>query len=282
MQTRIRVSCLSLSLLCLFGCAAKPAKPDPRDPWERMNRSTYQFNDKVDRAIFRPIAHTYVRITPQFMQTGVSNFFDNIRYPVVMVNDLLQGEFKGFAKDTGRLVMNTTLGLGGLFDPATSAGLEKNDRDFGQTFGKWGIPSGPYVVLPFLGPSDVRDGLGLIPTYFYADPRAYINDDAARWSLWGVGVLDTRARLISTEPLLDSAYDPYAFLRNAYLQRRQFMISGGQPSNEEEQQQEKLYEEATEATDEQQPQAPKQPPQQPQGQQPQGEQPPPPQSPPKG
>jgi phospholipid-binding lipoprotein MlaA len=238
----------SLSLLCLAllaGCAAQPGvKSDPRDPWERMNRTTYRFNDALDRAIAKPVARGYRKVTPRFVQTGISNFLDNLESPVVMVNDLLQGQFKALASDTGRLLMNTTLGIGGLLDPATAAGLEKNDRDFGQTLGKWGLKTGPYLVIPFLGPSDVRDAVGKVGDV-YSDPRHYIRNNWVSWGLWGVGALDTRARLLDVEGALAGAYDPYAFIRSAYLQRRAFKVHGGQVTGEEDQEQ-RLLEQAGE------------------------------------
>src|SRR2546423_5899516 len=170
MQTTLRVSTLSLAFLLLCGCASHGVtKRDPRDPWEPMNRATYRFNDKFDRAIAKPVARTYRRVTPQFVQTGVTNFLDNLQYPIVMVNDLLQGQFKPFAQDSGRLLLNTTLGIGGLFDPASAAGLDNNYCGFGQTLGKWGIKPGPYLVLPLLGAPDVPDWVGLF-TQTHSDP----------------------------------------------------------------------------------------------------------------
>ena len=198
-------------------------------------------------------------MTPQFVQTGVTNFLDNLQYPIVMVNDLLQGQFKPFAQDSGRLLLNTTLGLGGLFDPASDAGLEKNDREFGQTFGKWGLKPGPYLVIPFLGASDLRDAFGLVANT-YADPRTYIQNDAIKYSLWVVRLVDIRAHLLDVEGAVQGAYDPYAFIRNAYLQRRQFKVTGGSSGSEEEQE-EKLLEEAGEGNG--QPQQQKPPPSQP-------------------
>jgi len=248
MQTTLRVSTLSLALLLLVGCASQAGtKRDPRDPWEPMNRATYRFNDKFDRAIARPVARTYRRVTPRFVQTGVTNFLDNLQYPIVMVNDLLQAEFRPFAQDTGRLLLNTTLGLGGLLDPASDAGLEKNDREFGQTFGKWGLKPGPYLVIPFLGASDVRDAFGTVANT-YADPRTYIKNDAVKYGLWVVRLVDIRAHLLDVEGPVQSAYDPYAFLRNAYLQRRQFKVTGGGSGSEEEQE-EKLLEESGEGAE---------------------------------
>jgi phospholipid-binding lipoprotein MlaA len=237
---------LSVCLLLLAGCATLPpgTKPDARDPWERMNRATYKFNDKFDKAIARPVARGYRKALPQFARTGIRNFFDNVDTTIVMVNDLLQGELKAFVNDTARLVINTTFGIGGLFDPATATGLDKNDRDFGQTLGKWGVKKGPYVVLPFLGPSDVRDTLGKAADT-YSTPRTYINNNYWRYGLWLLDKVDSRSRLLDYDRLLDNAYDPYAFMRNAYLQHRDFKVNGGQSESEEERER-RMMEEASE------------------------------------
>jgi phospholipid-binding lipoprotein MlaA len=239
----MRMSLLCVALLLLCGCASLPAGTtrSPRDPWERMNRTTYKFNTALDHAILRPIARGYHHVVPQFAQNGVHNFLLNLTTPKVMINDLLQGQFRAFGNDTLRLVTNTTLGLGGLLDPATRAGLDRNDRDFGQTFGKWGIPSGPYVVLPFFGPSDVRDAVGKLPEYF-ADPRYFIKDPWVEWPLWAIGVINLRVELLPLDPTIDSAYDPYALVRNVYLQGRDFKVKG-ETSSEDEQEQ-KLLDEA--------------------------------------
>jgi phospholipid-binding lipoprotein MlaA len=240
-----RTSLLSLCLLLLTaGCAAlPPGKRDPSDPWERINRATYRFNDKFDRAIARPVARGYRRL-PQFTQTGVHNFFTNLDYPIVMLNDLLQGQIKPFFNDTGRLLLNTTVGIGGLFDPATPIGLDKNDRDFGQTLGKWGVNKGPYLVIPFLGPSDVRDAFGRAADSF-STPRAYVHNDYWNYGLWLLEVVDLRASLLDATATLENAYDPYAVVRSAYLQHRDFKVNGGQSSSEEELER-KLMEEAGE------------------------------------
>ena len=225
MRTILRVSAPVLLCLLMIGCAAAPAKRDPRDPWERMNRTTYKFNDRFDKAIARPVARTYIRITPQFVRTGVSNFMDNLTSPVTIVNGLLQAKFVQAASDTGRLLLNTTVGVGGLLDPATAAGLDKHDEDFGLTLGHWGVHPGPYLVIPFLGFSDVRDGVGRVAD-IYMTPTHYIQNNTASWSLWFVEVLDARARLMGQNALIDQAFDPYTFTRNAYLARRHFLVTG--------------------------------------------------------
>jgi len=258
MQPTFRVTALTLALLTLCGCAAAPAKRDARDPWERMNRTTFNFNTKVDHAVLRPAARGYKKVTPEFLRTGISNFFDNLDYPIVMVNDLLQGQLRVFARDTGRLLMNTTLGIGGLLDPASDAGLEKNVNDFGLTLGRWGVHKGPYFVIPFLGPSDVRDGIGRIPDA-YASPRNYIGDWKVHYSLWALGLLDVRYRLLPTDEALDSAYDPYLFMKNAYLQRRDYLLSGGQSTPGNESDADKLLDEATKEEEDEGTPAPQQP-----------------------
>jgi phospholipid-binding lipoprotein MlaA len=257
MPSTIRLSLLALGLLLLLGCATlPPGKRDPRDPWERMNRATYTFNDKFDRAIAQPVARGYRNVTPRFVQTGIRNVFDNVDTTIVMLNDLLQGQLKPFVSDTGRLLANTTIGIGGLFDPATKMGLDKNDRDFGQTLGKWGVKSGPYLVLPFLGPCDVRDTVGKVADT-YSTARTYIRNSYWNYGLWLLEKVDARARLLDATKTLESAYDPYAFLRNIYLQHRDFKVNGGQ-STEEEQQEQKLLEESEQ--DQQMPAGPSAPP----------------------
>lgn len=247
MPTRIRPPMLRIVTLTLFAlmlaaCATvPPSERNPRDPWQRMNRGVFKFNDAFDHAIATPVARTYVRVLPQTIRTGVTNFFNNVTYPDVIVNALLQGHVGLFARDTGRFVINTTLGIGGLFDPATLMGLTYEDRDFGQTFGKWGIPSGPFLVLPFLGPSDVRDGLGRVPDA-YAEPWAYINNP-----YWDYGTLllyevTVRADLLPLTDMANKTYDPYSFERNAYLQHRDFMVQGPKAQNNADEELKRLQE----------------------------------------
>lgn len=229
--TTLGIVMLSLLTLGLLGCATvPPSARDSRDPWQRMNRGIYKFNDAFDRAIAQPVARTYLRVTPQVVRTGVTNFFNNVTYPTVIVNALLQGQLKPFARDTGRFLVNSTVGVGGLFDPAAHWGMPYEDRDFGQTFGKWGIPSGPFVVLPFLGPSDIRDGLGRIPGS-YTEPWVYMRNP-----YWEYGTLlfyevTVRADLLPLTDMAGKTFDPYAFERNAFLQQRDFMVKGTKPGN---------------------------------------------------
>jgi phospholipid-binding lipoprotein MlaA len=226
----LRFASISLLALTLLGCATvPPSERSPRDPWQRMNRATFGFDLGFYKHIVVPTATTYVRVTPDPIRTGIGNFVHNLYYPDVIVNALLQGQMRPFARDLGRFVMNTTVGIGGLLDPATSVGLTREDRDFGQTFGKWGIPKGPYLVLPFLGPSDVRDAIGLVPAYTVASPTFYGNytgDTAVRYGVGALDALNTGVEILPEIRLILKAYDPYGFARNAYLDHRDFMVKG--------------------------------------------------------
>ena len=220
------------ALLLAAGCASLPAaKGDPRDRFERVNRAVFSFNQGLDRHIARPVAKAYVAVTPAPVRAGVSNFLANLSYPVVIVNELLQAKPVPFAKDTARLIVNTTVGIGGLFDPASKLGLESHDEDFGQTLGRWGVPPGPYLMLPVIGPSDIRDGLGKVADHF-TEPRTYLNSTLVTWGLTGAELVSKRASLLDTDATLDRTFDPYAFVRNAYLQRRQFQVYDGDPPEE--------------------------------------------------
>jgi phospholipid-binding lipoprotein MlaA len=223
----MRKSLFLLPVLLLAGCAAAPQKPDPRDPLERFNRSMFAFNDAVDRTVARPVAKAYVKVAPRFVRTGVSNVFNNLNTLGTAVNDVLQGKMKQAGRDSARFLMNSTLGLGGLFDPASAAGLELNDEDFGQTFGKWGMKPGPYLMLPLLGPSTFRDSFGKLADQF-TYPVYWLEDDSTRLIIRGVSLLDMRADLLDLDEQLDQSYDRYAFVRNAWLSRREFQVKDGE------------------------------------------------------
>jgi phospholipid-binding lipoprotein MlaA len=223
------------ALLTATGCATLPeaSKRDPRDRFERFNRSVFALNQTLDKAIARPIAVGYRKITPKPVRNSVSNFMGNIGYPTTIVNDLLQGKLKPFAQDTGRFLVNSTIGIGGLFDPATKMGLGANDEDLGQTFGRWGIGPGPYLMLPVLGPYTVRDGIGSVGDVF-TNVRYYIDDDYVRYGIAGLDLTSSREQLLDTDSVLNRSFDPYAFVRTAYLQRRQFQVLDGNVPEEAE------------------------------------------------
>jgi phospholipid-binding lipoprotein MlaA len=230
---------LLLLLLGMAGCATLPSgKPAPRDPFERFNRSVFALNTKLDHAILRPVARDYVKVVPRPLRAAVNNFVTNLGYPTTIVNNFLQGKFNDAIGDTARLVVNTTIGLGGLFDPASGMGLDRHVADFGQTLGKWGAHSGPYLMLPLLGPSTVRDGFGLVPDWLLLHEiegvKLFDNNAYVEWSLSAVNLVNLRAQLLDTDRVLDSAYDPYAFLRSAYLQRRDYLINEGAVPPEDE------------------------------------------------
>lgn len=215
-------------LVCalLAGCASTASAPSPADPFEKVNRATHEFNDTLDRAILKPVAKGYRRYVPQFMRTGVTNFISNLAYPTTLANDLLQLKLMDAVTDTTRLVLNSTFGLGGLLDPASKAGLPRNDEDFGQTLGRWGVPSGPYLVLPLMGPSTLRDAPALYADYL-TDGRHYVAENEIGFAFAGLSIVDRRARLIPAEAAIEGAFDPYAVIRNAYLDRREYQVRDG-------------------------------------------------------
>lgn len=215
-------------LLWLTGCATTPAT-DPRDPWEGWNRGVQSFNDSADEYVIKPVAQGYQTVTPEFVDEGVTNFFNNIGDIRVTINDFLQFKFSQGGDDFTRLLINTTLGVGGLFDVATLLEFERHEEDFGQTLGAWGMPTGPYLVLPLLGPSSPREALGLVGDAA-TNPIFYIDFPALTWGLTTLNFIDVRADLLSASRIVDeAALDRYEFLRNAYLQRREYLVHDGNP-----------------------------------------------------
>ncbi len=178
------------------------------------------------------VAKGYREVIPKCGRLGLANCFDNLRFPGRFVNNLLQLKLMDAVTDTTRLVLNTTFGLGGLFDPATKAGLPRNDEDFGQTLGYWGMPSGPYLVIPFLGPSTLRDAPSLYVDYL-TDARHYMGDNPLEFGFLGLSIVDRRARLLPAEALIEDAFDPYAVIRNAYLDRREYQVRDGEVEAED-------------------------------------------------
>jgi phospholipid-binding lipoprotein MlaA len=234
MRRNVRAALALVCVLTSSACVTLPPNSQrlPQDPWESWNRGVYKFNDVLDRAVAKPVAKTYVRFVPQPIRTGVTNFFDNLSTTTVMLNDALQGKFRASANDLGRFLLNSTVGLGGILDPATSAGLDKNNEDFGQTLGHWGVHPGPFFELPLLGPSDVRDAPSRLVDA-YTNPHAYIHNAYWKWGLYGAYLVDARAGLLSLDETLSHVYDPYAFVRDAYLQRRAYLVSDGKVTDDE-------------------------------------------------
>ncbi|EJM23569.1 surface lipoprotein [Pseudomonas sp. GM21] len=195
------------------------------DPWESVNRPIFKFNDVIDTYALKPVAQGYQFITPQFLEDGIHNMFRNVGDVTNLVNDILQVKPVAAGTDTARIIFNTTFGLLGFFDVGTKMGLHRNDEDFGQTLGYWGVGSGPYVVLPLLGPSTVRDAPSKLVDS-YTGPYPYIDDVSVRNTVFGLNIVDTRASLLSSEKLITG--DKYIFIRNAYLQNREFKVKDGQ------------------------------------------------------
>ncbi|MCL6556103.1 MAG: VacJ family lipoprotein [Burkholderiales bacterium] len=215
-------------LLSLAGCATT----DPRDPLEPLNRGIYHFNDAVDKAVLKPVAQGYKTVLPQPVRTAVTNFFSNIDDVLIALNNLLQFKFRDAVSDVARVAFNTTFGIAGLFDVATSFGLEKHDEDFGQTLGYWGIGDGPFLMLPILGPSNLRDTVGLA-AYYRLDPVLNLDHVPTRNTLSVLRFIDRRAQLLDAEKVLDeAALDPYTFLRDAYIQHRRSLVYDGNPPRE--------------------------------------------------
>ena len=222
-----------MSIALVAGCATtqQTERVAKIDPFESMNRAVFTFNENADEYVIKPVAEAYQFVLPEFVRTGVTNFFSNIGDVFVAVNNLLQGKPGNAANDIGRFLVNSTIGILGLFDVATEVGLEKNKEDFGQTLGVWGVPSGPYVVLPLFGPSSVRDTAGLvvdIKTDFILNSD-HLNHDQKVGSTV-LRVVNQRANLLNASQLLeDAAFDKYSFLRDSYLQRRHNQVYDGNP-----------------------------------------------------
>jgi phospholipid-binding lipoprotein MlaA len=221
----------AMLLHSLSGCASLPAGSvrDPRDHLERFNRAMFRFDMTLDHAVLRPVARGYVKVAPAPVRTGISNFLSNLGYTSTIANDILQARFRDFARDLARLVVNTSLGIGGLFDPAATLGLFRHERDFGQTLGKWGVPTGSYLVLPLLGPSDVRDAFGTLPDRFMT-VDGNLNNTTLNVSLFSVRAVDGRAKALPYDSTIDSAYDRYAFVRSAWFQMRDYKVHQGEKS----------------------------------------------------
>lgn len=230
-------ACVILLGLGLGGCAtsgatkAESGQPRVRntDPFEPMNRGVFRFNQALDRHALRPVAVAYANHTPKLVQTGVSNFFVNLGYPTTILHQFLQGKFKQGTQDIGRFVLNTTLGWGGIFDVASGGtNLPIHNEDSGQTLGWWGVPPGPFLMLPFLGPANLRDTPARIADDF-TQPFRWYDSGSERWISLGLSFIDRRAGLLPLDETLARTYDPYAFVRNAYQQRRQYLVFDGNP-----------------------------------------------------
>jgi phospholipid-binding lipoprotein MlaA len=222
-----------LCLLLVSGCATVEGERDPRDPWEGFNRGVYRFNETFDEYVAQPVARGYVAVLHQEIRTRVSNFFSNIQDLLIGANNFLQGKFEDGVNDWARFAFNSTIGLFGIHDVASDfPGLEKHNEDFGQTLGRWGAGPGPYLILPFLGSSTVRDAAGTAVDWA-VQPVGEVRPIELRNTLYGLYFVDTRAQLLEASSILEeAALDKYTFQRDAYLQRRRSLIYDGRPPRE--------------------------------------------------
>ena len=242
MRPLIKFATLAGTLL-LSACATKGTNPD--DPYEPFNRKVYKFNTAFDTIILKPPAKIYAKVVPAQVRAGINNVYDNINMLPTVANDLLQAEWNLSIKDAWRFIINSTLGIGGIFDPASTFKLPPHSNDAGLTFAKWGDKKSPYLVIPFLGPSTFRDGMGLMFNYTLFTPYPYIKSDALLYGALGLRYVDLRSQMFDVDKLMADAIDQYAFMREAYLQHRHYLITGEQPVESS------LYvdEEANEASD---------------------------------
>ncbi len=234
MNKPTRFLSLFFIIVTTTACVSIDGPTDPHDPWERYNRTMSKFNTSVDRSIFKPVAKAYQKVLPKPVNKAITNIFNNATDVIVLANDILQFKAKQSLSDLGRIIYNTVFGLGGIFEVSTSMGFEKHYEDFGQTLAHWGVGKGPYLVLPFFGPATVRDSFGLATDFFVFDPSNLIDSVGTRAAVFSLYFVDVRAGLLPAGELVEEAsLDSYIFLREAYLQRRLYLIYDGDPPEED-------------------------------------------------
>lgn len=216
------------TVLVCFLTACISSGPNPVDPYECINRKTHRFNMAFDATFLKPPAKLYKGFLPPFVRNSINNAYNNINMLPTVANDILQAQWQWAIKDTWRLIINTTFGIGGFVDVACTWGLPPHSNDLGLTFAAWGDKNSPYIVIPFLGPSTIRDGVGEMFNFTFFTPYPYIPSDAVVYTLLGVRYIDIRSQLLEMEKLMQESLDQYAFIRDAYLQRRNFLITGEQ------------------------------------------------------
>jgi phospholipid-binding lipoprotein MlaA len=222
---------LAAATALLAGCATTQSKVDPFEPF---NRTMFQVHEVVDGNVVKPVAEAHVKYTPEVIRSGISNFFSNIEDLFVGINNVLEGNGNRAGDDFGRVLLNSSFGLGGLFDLASMMGIERHTQDFGITFGKWGLPQGPYFFVPLIGPTTLRDGTGTV-IRAYLGPTTYIFTYVPmRNIVYGIGAINIRASMLTTESMVDqAALDRYRFIRNAYLRARRYQVYDGKPPPED-------------------------------------------------
>lgn len=231
-SVRVRVPLLTAAL-AMSACASIPVDQlTESDPWEAANRSMFKVNVTIDNATIKPLSKAYRKVMPNPVRRGVSNFFQNLTTPRSVLNNFLQGKPANGLSELARFLLNSTIGVGGLFDVATTTGLEVYSEDFGQTAAVWGVPDGRYLMLPLLGPQNLRDAL-LLPLDFLADPLFHYDVSSVRDRIYGLRMIDLRYRLLVADELLANSTDPYVTLRESYRQNREFEIYDGDPPEDD-------------------------------------------------
>ncbi len=242
MRFTVPVSVFVLASM-LSACASIPGEQRvEHDPWEPLNRTIYNFNTNIDKASLKPIAKGYQAVVPGVARTGVTNFMKNLVTPRSSVNNFLQGKPRAGFSELGRFVLNSTFGIGGLMDIATDAGIEAHREDFGQTLAVWGVPSGPYVMLPFLGPATLRDAVAW-PVEIMSSLLYHYDNTSVRDKLYILRSIELRERLLSAEKFLEDSEDPYITVRESFLQNREFAIYDGNPPEEDDEFFDEFFEE---------------------------------------
>jgi phospholipid-binding lipoprotein MlaA len=221
---------LAITLVLLSACATTGSVD--YDPLEPMNRKVHSFNMALDKAVLRPVAKGYKKVVPSPLRKGFTNFFSNLTTPRSALNNFLQGKPKQGFNEIGRFLFNSTLGLGGLIDIASAGGMERYDENFAQTLSVWGVPDGPYIVMPLWGPNMASD-LFALPVDYYSDIWTYYDNSSVRSKVWGLRLIDLRHRLLAVDSMLDESTDPYITVRESYMQNRDFRIYDGDPPEED-------------------------------------------------
>ena len=234
-HTHLTVSITALVLVSMLSaCASVPKEQRvEHDPWEPLNRTMYSINTNIDKVTLKPVAKGYQKVVPRFARTGVTNFMKNLVIPRSSVNNFLQGKPRAGFTELGRFILNSTFGLGGLLDIATDAGIEARREDFGQTLAVWGVPSGPYVMLPGLGPATLRDAVAW-PVEIMSSLLYHYDNTSVRDKLYVLRSIELRERLLTAEKFLEDSKDPYITLRESFLQNREFAIYDGNPPEDDE------------------------------------------------
>ena len=217
---------LLVSSMLLLGCVAKGTNPD--DPFENINRKTHKFNTAIDSVILKPAAKVYKTVLPRFVRAGINNAYNNINMLPTVANDVLQAEWHYAIKDTWRFIANSTFGIAGFVDVASTWSMPPHSNDLGLTFAKWGDKKSPYIVIPLLGPSTIRDGMGMLFDYTFFTPYPYLDSTAAIYGILALRYVDLRAQMLDTDRLLAEGLDKYTLIRDAYLQHRNYLITGEQ------------------------------------------------------